>query len=1039
LADLIADRKQTDPFAPVTVVVPSQYAGVVLRRALAADQGLLNVRFMILPRLAEYLGSPTLAKNGISPLIPLIELASIRHIAIESGSDGPLSAVAQHEGLPGLLRRTFRELSRLDANDLSALAKTDNLRAQLVDWYRLFKEDNKKYYVHEDLVQAAEDAVALGTVTDTLRDIGFVVFYLLNDLTQAELRLAKRLIDMDQAGMILGLVGEPEIDEDTLRIIASIDDGVGAGLTGGDYENLLPVQMLSAPDSREEIRWIVRDIARRSEAGTPFHKIAVLYRQREPYASLISTQLALAGIPTAGPDPAPLSSSPSGRSLLGMLVAMNSDLSRSEILKWLSECPIKVDSDGQDSRGLFADWEVLSRRAGIVKGIDQWQERLEALFTRVTRQVASAEELEETSPAKLEGLRRMSSATRSLQIFVKDFSVRTGVPSGDTWDDLSRWIKRLLEHFAWSEEDWPAEHRVTHDRITGILDEFSSLDQTSLPPTKEVFLEILEQLLEAPSGRFGETGSGVFVAPVETAKGMAFDAVYMVGMCEGDFPAPPPQDSLLPYETREIVGSGLVLDSQRTFRIKERRAFVTAQASSEQYVLTYPRADSSSQRPRFPSPWFMDALQNLHGSSVTSADIPQLSNEAWMEVIQSPLHSLESTETVSAADIHDRDVASVSRWRALGNDLKDHYLAATEGAISRSIAMNESRRSSKVTSWDGDVSGHLDAGKVLQQGPLSATGLESWARCPFSYFLGNVLGLRALDSPEDVLTISALDRGSLVHRILERLIDEEIKLNDGSGGKKIEPQEQALILRRIADEEFNRAEARGLTGKPLLWAAAKDEILRDLLGFLDADRLWLEEQDLEPMWAEKSFGFGRVDSLEPLKITLKDGSELSFRGMIDRVDVSKDKKRIVVTDYKTGSSYSYRNMDKDPLDAGRRLQLPLYSLAAKRAFDAVEEAQGSYWFVSASSNFDRKFIDLAQVEDRFNEVIEGISTGIQTGLFPANPGPPGLFGPENCSYCDFARICPSAKSGLWDRKKDDVRLASYIGLSGPSAEQEDEL
>ena len=119
---------------------------------------------------------------------------------------------------------------------------------------------------------------------------------------------------------------------------------------------------------------------------------------------------------------------------------MNSDLSRSEVLKWLSECPVKVDSNGQDSRGLFADWEVLSRRAGIVKGIDQWEERLEALFTRVTRQVASAEELEETSPAKLEGLRRMSSATRSLQIFVKDFSVRTSVPSGDTWDDLSRWI-----------------------------------------------------------------------------------------------------------------------------------------------------------------------------------------------------------------------------------------------------------------------------------------------------------------------------------------------------------------------------------------------------------------------------------------------------------------------------------------------------------------------------------------------------------------------------------------------------------------------
>ena len=1039
LANMIGERKQTDPFAPVTVVVPSQYAGVVLRRALAVDHGLLNVRFMILPRLTEYLGAPTLAKSGISPLIPLIELASIRHIAVQSGADGPLSAVAQHEGLPRLLRRTFRELSRLDENDLSALAETDNLRDQLVDWYRLFKEDNKRCYVHEDLVQAADDAVTLGTVTDTLRDIGFVVFYLLNDLTQAELGLVKRLIDMHQARMILGLAGEPEIDEDTLRIIASIDDEAGAGRTGDHHKKLPPVQLLSAPDSREEIRWIVRDIARRSEAGTHFNKIAILYRQREPYASLISTQLALAGMPTAGPNPAPLSSSPSGRSLLGMLVAMNSDLSRSEILKWLSECPIKVGSDGQDARGLFADWEVLSRRAGIVKGINQWQERLEALSTRVARQVASAEELEETSPAKLEGLRRMSSSIRSLQGFVKDLDVRTNAPPTDTWNDLSRWVKRLLEHFLWPEDDWPSEHRATHERILGILDEFSSLDQTSVPPTKETFLEILEQLLEAPSGRLGETGSGVFVAPIETAKGMMFDAVYMVGMCEGDFPAPPPQDSLLPYETRETVGGGLVLDSQRTFRIKERRAFVTAQASSEQYVLTYPRADSSSQRPRFPSHWFMEALQSLHDSSVTSSDIPQLSNETWMEVIQSPLHALQSTVTVSAADIHDRDVASISRWRESGNDLKDHYLATAGGAISRSIAMNESRWSRQVTGWDGDVSGHLDAGKVLHQGPLSATGLESWARCPFSYFLGNVLGLRVLDSPEDVLSISAMDRGSLVHRILERLIDEEIKLNDFSGGKRIEPQEQVLILHRIADEEFNRAEARGLTGKPVLWAAAKDEVLRDLLGFLDADRLWLEEQGLEPMWAEKSFGFGRVDSLEPLKIILKDGSELSFRGMIDRVDVSKDKKRIVVTDYKTGSSYSYQNMDKDPLDAGRRLQLPLYSLAAKRALDGVEEGQGSYWFVSAASNFDRKFIDLAQVEDRFTEVIEGISTGIQIGLFPANPGPQGRFGPENCTYCDFARICPAAKAALWERKKDDVRLASYIGLSGQSTEQEDEL
>ena len=44
LSELIHTRKQTDPFAPVTVVAPSQYVGVMLRRALAADY-----RLMFLP------------------------------------------------------------------------------------------------------------------------------------------------------------------------------------------------------------------------------------------------------------------------------------------------------------------------------------------------------------------------------------------------------------------------------------------------------------------------------------------------------------------------------------------------------------------------------------------------------------------------------------------------------------------------------------------------------------------------------------------------------------------------------------------------------------------------------------------------------------------------------------------------------------------------------------------------------------------------------------------------------------------------------
>ena len=59
-----------------------------------------------------------------------------------------------------------------------------------------------------------------------------------------------------------------------------------------------------------------------------------------------------------------------------------------------------------------------------------------------------------------------------------------------------------------------------------------------------------------------------------------------------------------------------------------------------------------------------------------------------------------------------------------------------------------------------------------------------------------------------------------------------------------------------------------------------------------------------------------------------------------------------------------------------------------------------------------------------------IVEGIRAGVFPANPGASGDRGqPENCRFCDFDSLCPSRRIEIWERKKEDPLLDSYLRLA----------
>lgn len=1020
LERLLHEHQAGDPFAPVTVVVPTTYSGLYLRRDIGR-RGLVNVRFMPLPRLAELLGAPSLAAAGRSPLKPAIEFAAVRRTAGEAA--GGLEPFRTHPSFHASLRATFQDLHGAAPAVLARLERRGGTSREVVRLYKRFRRHTEAYYDRETLAEAAADAVRNRAADTALNDFGLVIGYLLPTLSPAEQRLFDALRDAWQCTIVLAATGDAEAD----RILPS-----HAVTPTRLPPPPRPDRLLVAPDTGEEVRSVVRSVAAAAHAGTPFHRIAVFYWQREPYAALITEQFAAAGIPIAGPPTGQLAATPVGRTLKGFVDLAGSDLPREDVMRWLTSCPIKPPSAAfSPSR-----WDAISREAGVVAGIEQWRDRLAHYAARQQRAAANrSEELSEGEESNLDQSAAEALALRRFMLGLHDTLTRS--EESRTWTAFVKWAGQIIDQYL-DEELLPRVEWSNLDTIRSALQELAFLDEVEDGADLDAFCAALEQALSRPAARAGALGEGLFVGPVRLAPGLRFDKVYLVGMVEGLVPARPPDDPLLPQQERGRAG--LPPHSAAA----ERYDYLAAAAAGRICVLTFARGNNIAQREQHPSRWFLEQASSLNGSPIypttlsSQRELASLREQPWFEEVISAQHGIDAVSASQPADIHDYDLHRMSQWQQRGNRIVTHHLAQPPSILSRALQMQRARNAAPLTHWDGDLSSAVSpSGRIglSSRDFFSPTRLQTWATCPFRYFLSNVLGIAAPDQPEDLATISALEKGSLLHAILERFIREAQEQDAVPPPDQPWTDDHRRQLLIIAAEEFRKAEQRGVTGKPLLWEMVRDQMTGDLERFLKEDAKLRKKHGVSPHAVESSFGFSANEDESPLHSVewsnAKTGT-LRFRGFIDRIDLSLSGNTALVLDYKSGGTSSYANMNKDPLQRGKLLQLPVYGLAARQLLGAGINIKVAYWFVTEKGKFATRPPTpktLEEMLDDFGDVAATITGGISAGLFPANPGKGGA----NCSYCEFKDLCPTRRELHWQRKRDDPRLSGYLAMAGEEA------
>jgi ATP-dependent helicase/nuclease subunit B len=1022
LAGRIRAIQADDPLQPVTVVVPGHQAGLHLRRRLAAG-GYANVRFTVLARLAESLGAGRLAARGRTPLTAVTRAALVRTALAAAG--GPLQPAAQYTGLVDLVAGLAGELRRRadaggDHARISATGTTTSRAAlDAVAGYER-RRAAAGLYDEVDLLTAAVEAVLSGEATAALRDLGAVVVHLPARLDPPDAALARALAG--HTPVVVALPGlEPPAGE----------QGLLAGLLGDAATASVPASVapaaitaLIAPDPVEEVRAAVREVlaAAEREQPVPLHRTAIVHRDEQTYGTLLRDTLDEAGVPHAALDGRRLGDSVAARGLLGLIRLRDQDFARGAMLGWLSGLPHRGGVLRSQAR-----WDQLSRDAGVVRGAAQWRERLTTLAEQRERSLRRLEEDPEDGAveARGAGLSRDAADARRIVEHIGAIDEATRPPRPATWEGHVAWALRLRDEFLTPDAAWSAEDREASQAVEEAVRGLAEAQSVEPAVSVGVFLRALEDALRTRHRPEGRLGRGVVIGPHRLLLGMDMERVHVLGALEASFPPPAPVDPLL-------AGDPLGRDAARARQERADWLAALATADGGEVVVSAPTVDAEG-RAVYPSPWLLETLAE-------DGAHPRASEVRTGTAVHPRLRRVSGLVTTPLS-VAERREAEAEAERSAGRDLLRTALARRPDLpLGRVLEVARARRSPALTEFDGHlarVAGLPLVARGLGEVAQSATGIETWATCPFRHLLGRILAVAPTEDVDDDRwwQIDAAERGTLVHDILERFFREVAASGRPAPGS---PYLDADVrrLEEIAAGAFHDAEARGIAGHPLVWANERSAILADLRTLLRDDAEQRGAGGWRPAHLEQAFGFaGEPDSWPAVRVPLGDGRVALLRGRIDRVDVDGSGAARVI-DYKTGRNPRQPIGVAHLLDHGRRLQLPIYGRAVRdhaRAEQRPAPATTSlYWYATVRGQFQQTALTVDEtVEEVLTEVLTRIDAGVRAGCFPQVPGDfaewRGRY--DNCAYCDYDSLCPAGRDVLAASKSCSPRLAPFRALS----------
>ncbi len=581
-----------------------------------------------------------------------------------------------------------------------------------------------------------------------------------------------------------------------------------------------------------------------------------------------------------------------------------------------------------------------------------------------------------------------------------------------------------------------AEHFASLERLADWLGEPSP--QLSRAAVLDLLVDLARhELLPRP---FDDVGR-VRVLSAATARTVDAKHILLAGMSEQAFPSPERAGnfySAADYRFFAVAAdpAGIANDSPSVTRAQEEMLlfYEVLTRAGQRLTLSYPALDNKAQS-LSPSPYVTEVERAISPAAVThhralrpsplpTGDSP-LSPADWR--IQAVHEAMQSDLRLLAGFFRSESTSGAAGCGVTGSASAGVAASALEAAL-RMIA-SRSRRTSF-----GPAEGLLESNAVRarlarrfgSEHHWSPSQWETYATCPFKFFMNNVLGREPLG--ELVLETNHRHRGTLVHRLLAEL---HRRLPDLLGSNI---SLSACDAEQFASRFDNLLEALVRATPHTGLEAALIELDRREIEKWGA-RYQAEHGKYEAAWAqldgplvaeflEWRFGPPHSDEAgdedprstsEPFLFDLGD-EKIRITGRIDRIDVGQAAGQQVfnVIDYKSGKA---TGLKKEHLQSGQRLQPALYVLAAQQllfqAGNAVPVFAG-YWSMAEGAKlhgalrFGEVTAEGAQptiewindIQPQLAKKIKQFVSEIRAGNFPVDSRD------EHCtSLCEFSTVC----------------------------------